>query len=185
MVRISRLFSLLALLIFIASACPPIYAAPANPKAAKQSVVTDGAGPITTKDPAQAKAEKEFRAAAVAKERAYYAKDYNRLLTFYADNVISVQPGVPEIMGKVAWGEGMKPFLAANDTVGKLTIKKIWVSGNYATRYAEWDEVVTPKDGSKPFHQFGRCILGWQKINGEWKIVSEFINYLVPPTEIK
>ena len=46
--------------------------------------------------PAQAQAENEFLAAAIAKEQALYAGNAEYLMAYYADNAISVQPGVPE-----------------------------------------------------------------------------------------
>jgi ketosteroid isomerase-like protein len=79
----------------------------------------------------------------------------------------------------------MKSYMEANTIVGSLTLKDFWVSGDYATRFAGWEEVITPKDGGKPLHQSGRCFLGWKMIDGEWKVVSEFVNYLVPPTEME
>lgn len=186
MLRNSTIVCLLLLVVLGLSACQPIQAQARDPMhPVAESVVLDGTGPSTAKDPAQMKAEAEFLAVAIAKEQAYYAKDYEQLVSFYADNVISVPPGAPEVVGKVALAEGLKPFLAENDILGKFTLKQIWVSGDYATRYGEWDEVITPIDGGKPFHQIGRCFLGWQKINGEWKVVSEFINYIQPPTEIQ
>lgn len=149
-----------------------------------ESVVIDGSGPIATNDPAQIQAEMEFRAAAIAKEEAFYAGDYERVISFYVDDIISVQPGTPEIIGKNNFSDGMKSYMEANTIVGTLTLKDFWVSGDYATRYANWEEVITPKDGGKPMHQSGRCFLGWQRIEGEWKVITEFVNYLVPPTEM-
>ena len=52
------------------------------------------------------------------------------------------------------------------------------------SNYAEWEEVVTANDGGAAEHHIGRCILNWEKIDGEWKVVSEYINYLEPPTEL-
>ena len=147
-----------------------------------ESVVIDGGGPITSTDPAQIQAEKEFRAAALAKEEAFYAGDYERLMSFFADDIISVQPGTPEIIGKAAYSEGMKDYMGANTITGNLTLKEFWVAGDYATRRAEWEEVITPNDGGKPMRQSGRCFLGWKKLGGEWKVVTEFANFLIPPT---
>jgi uncharacterized protein (TIGR02246 family) len=150
-----------------------------------QSVVIDGAGPITASDPAQAQAEAEFRAIAVAKEQALYAGDAARVLSYYADNVISIQPGMPEIVGKTSLAEGLQPYIEDNHFVGTLTITHVWFYGDHATRQAEWEEVVTAKNGGPSEHHIGRCTLNWEKIDGEWKVVSEFINYLVPPTAIE
>jgi ketosteroid isomerase-like protein len=147
-----------------------------------ESVVTDAGGPITATDPAQIRAEEEFRAVAVAKEKAFYAGDYERLISFFADDIISVQPGTAEVVGKTTLGEGMQSYMEANTIVGNLTLKAFWVSGDYATRFAEWEEVISPKDGGKSMRQVGRCFLGWKKLDGEWKVVTEFVNFLVPPT---
>ena len=76
-------------------------------------------------------------------------------------------------------------MLEGTDIVGKFTLKKIWVSGDYATRYGEWEEVTVPKAGGQAEHHIGRCFLGWQKIDGEWKVVSEFITMLVDPTPVE
>jgi len=184
-----------------ATAAPPPTEAPATvppapaPTAAAKSASTiaanakseviDGAGPISATDPVQAKAEEEFRKAAIAKEQAFYAGDTQRVLSFYADNVISVQPGMPEVVGKQALAEGLVPYVQDNRIVGKFTLKQVWVYGDHATRLGEWDEVVTPVAGGKSEHHIGRCILNWVKKDGEWKVVSEFVNYLEPPTEIQ
>ena len=139
-----------------------------------KSMVVDGAGPISAADPVQAKAEEEFRAAAIAKEQAFYAND-----------VISVQPGMPEVVGKKALAEGLVPYVQDNRIIGKFTLKQVWVSGDHATRLGEWEEVVTPVAGGKSEHHIGRCILNWVKKDGEWKVISEFVNYLEPPTQIE
>lgn len=101
------------------------------------------------------------------------------------DDVISVQPGWPEIVGKAALSEGLKPYMEGNQIVGTFILKNVWIDGNHATRFGEWDEVVTPRDGGPAEHHIGRCILNWEKIDGEWKVVSEFVNYLVPPTALE
>jgi hypothetical protein len=83
MVRRFRLLSLLSLLVLVAivaGACQPVRPTPAPRSAAdiaeelmgiRQSVVVDGVGPSKAADPAQAQAEDEFLAAAIAKEQAY------------------------------------------------------------------------------------------------------------------
>jgi uncharacterized protein (TIGR02246 family) len=148
------------------------------------AVVIDAIGPIKSTDPAQVKAEAEFRKVILAKDRAFYAGDTDRFLSFYADDVVSMQPGLPDVVGKEALAEGLEPFLANYEVAGTLKMKQITVSGDYATRQAEWQEVWTAKDGSGSFYQSGRCLLVWRKINGQWKVVTEFINYVEPPTDL-
>lgn len=168
-----------------AEVAPAAVAQPAvAPPMITKSEVIDGVGPSTASDPAQAKAENEFLAVAIAKEQAYYNGDFDRTISYYADNAVSVWPEAPEVVGKAAMAEGLKPYMEANTVLGDMTIKRIWVLGDYATRQAEWQEIVTPKDGGEAEYHIGRCILNWEKIDGEWKVTSEYINYLVPPTTI-
>jgi ketosteroid isomerase-like protein len=150
-----------------------------------ESAVIDGVGPSTASDPAQAQAEDEFRAVALAKEQAFYEGDAERVISFYADDAVSVQPETADVVGKAALAEGLNGLFENNQIVGKFTLKRIWVSGDYDTRYGEWEEVVTSKETGEAEHHIGRCFLGWRKIDGEWKVVSEFINFLVPPTPIE
>lgn len=181
-------FTGFALALWLLAACQPVQPetvqAAAQPEfALTESVVIDGAGPITASDPAQAQAEAEFRVVAVAAQEAFYAGDAEGTLSYYADDVIVVLPELQEIVGKDALAEGLIPYMEGNHIVGKFTIKRIWVDGDRATRYDEYEEVVTPKAGGPAQHYIGRCILNWEKIDGEWKVVSEFVNYLDPPTE--
>src|SRR5688572_27175256 len=108
MVQKFRLLSLLSLLVLAAmvvSACQPVHAEPPARSAVEiaeqimginQSVVVDGVGPSKASDPAQAQAENEFLAAAIAKEQTFYAGDADRYISYYADDAVSVQPGVAE-----------------------------------------------------------------------------------------
>ena len=177
----------LTLIVLVLAACQPVQPEPPKPEIQipTESVVIDGVGPSTASDPAQAQAEDEFLAVALAKEQAYYDGDVEGVVSYYADDVVSFWPESQEIIGRAAVTEGIQPFLAENNVAGTLTLKRIWVSGDYATRQAEWDEFSMPKDGGEAQHYVGRCILTWQKIDGEWKVVSEFINYIESPTSIQ
>lgn len=142
-------------------------------------VVIDEAGP------AKSQAEAQFRRVALAKERAYYAGDADRYLSFFADDAVSVQPELAEITGKKAMEEGIRTFLADYHPVeAKFVMKDVTLSGDVATRRGDWVEVWAANDGSAQFTQHGRCVLVWQKVNGQWKVVTEFINFLQPPAEV-
>jgi ketosteroid isomerase-like protein len=110
---------------------------------------------------------------------------FRRMFGMSADNVVSVWPEMTEVVGKPNMADGLISYMKDNDVVGKLTVKHIWVSGDHATRQAEWEEVVTPKNGGRPEHHSGRCTLEWQKIDGKWQVISEYINYLDPPSEVQ
>ena len=124
-------------------ACQPVQrkaaAEPSVPQITKSTVV-DGVGPSKASDPAQAQAENEFLAAAIAKEQAYYDGDIQGVLAYYADDVVSVWPEAPEVVGKAAMAEGLVPYMEGNTVLGNLVVKHIWVAGDHATRQAEWEE---------------------------------------------
>jgi uncharacterized protein (TIGR02246 family) len=159
----------------------------AQPKAAipSSSTVTSEVDLSVFDDPAERQAAEEFLAAAMAKEQAFYAGDAEGFLAYYADDVVSVWPEAAEAVGKSAVAEGATAYLEGNQIVGNLSIQRIWLDGNQATRQAQWEEWVTPKDGGPGEHHIGRCTLVWEKIDGEWKVVSEFVNYLAPPAPIE
>jgi ketosteroid isomerase-like protein len=176
------------------AACQPVQAAPAARSASdiaeqvmgiRQSVVVNGVGPSQAADPAQAQAEDEFIKVAMDKEQAFYDGDAARYLSYYADNMVSVQPGVPDFVGKASFAEATAPYITDNNIVGKLTIERVWFYGDHATRQAQWEEVVEPKAGGSAEHHIGRCTLNWEKVDGKWEVVSEYINYLDPPTQIQ
>jgi ketosteroid isomerase-like protein len=194
-----RLLSLLSLLVLVAvviSACQPIHAEPVSvdrtaAEVAKElmgideSEVVDAVGPSTASDPAQAQAEDEFREAVLAREHAFYTGDAEGFNSFYADNVVSLEPGTPDRVGKTEIAAGTTSMFETTELVGRFTLKGIWVSGDYATRRGEWEEVTAPIGGGQAEHHIGRCFVGWQKIDGEWKVVSQILNFIVEPTEIQ
>ena len=55
-----------------------------------------------------------------------------------------------------------------------LEIVDIWISGNLATRRAEWSQ--TLNDGSSSFTEFGKCVVGFKKMGNEWKVIWEIWN---------
>jgi uncharacterized protein (TIGR02246 family) len=185
MSRISSVLCIVILSVLVTGAFSPVHAEPGKPIPSQgRWRVLDAAGPLASTEPALARAEIELRKAEVARDRAFYSGNADHFLSFYADDVVSFQPGKAELVGKDAVSEGVEEFLANYHVDGKLTVKRVTVSGDYATRQAEWDETWTANDGSAAFRQVGRCFVSWRKINGEWKVVSEFTQYVVPPTDL-
>ena len=50
------------------------------------------------------------------------------------------------------------------------------IAGETATRTGEWTQTLTPTDGSEPIVETGRCVLGFKKVDGEWKVAWEIWN---------
>lgn len=199
MVRKFRLLSLLSVLVLVAmvaGACQAVHAEPARPARSladiaeqvmgtRTTVVKADVGPSQATDPAQAQAEDEFLKVVLDRDSAFYAQDAERFFSYYADEVIALPPAMETVMGKAANMEGDQGFFDTTDIVGKFTVKRIWVSGNYATRWAEWEEVTMPKAGGEAEHHIGRCFVAWQKIDGQWKVVSQISNFIQEPQPVQ
>jgi ketosteroid isomerase-like protein len=120
--------------------------------------------------------EEQFVAVALALEEAYQSEDLEGVLAFYADNALSHAPGFPTDVGKEAIKTAYEAYFDMYDLQRDFQLAGVELRGDYATRTGEWTQVVTPVDGSEPITEIGRCVLGWEKINGEWKVVWEIWN---------
>jgi ketosteroid isomerase-like protein len=123
-----------------------------------------------------AEEEAQLIEAALALEEAYQNEDLERVLAFYADDALSHAPGFPTDVGKEAIKTAYEAYFDAYDLQRDFQLAGVEVNGEYATRTGEWTQVLTPKDGGEPITEIGRCVLGWKKVNGEWKVVWEIWN---------
>jgi uncharacterized protein (TIGR02246 family) len=120
--------------------------------------------------------EEQFIETALAMEAAYQDEDMERVAEFYAEDAVSHVPGLPADVGQEAIKAAYQAFFDTYDLERDFELTDVKLSGDYATRTGEWTQVLTPTDGSAPITEIGRCVLGWEKINGEWKIVWEIWN---------
>ena len=122
-------------------------------------------------------AEKEqFTKVAMGLEEAYQAGDLDRTIADYADDAISQPPGFPTSRGKEAIKADYKAFFDAYNLRRDFKLAGVTIDGDTATRFGDWTQVLTPKDGSAPTSEVGRCVVGFKKVNGEWKVAYEIWN---------
>ena len=79
-------------------------------------------------------------------------------------------------MGHEVVAVAYQSFFDAYDLTRDFQLVDMKISGNFAIRTADWTQVLTPKDGSEPITEIGRCILGWEKTDGEWQVIWEIWN---------
>jgi len=127
--------------------------------------------------------EEAFTQVALGLEEAYQQGDLERTIAYYADDAISSPPGFPTSRGKDAIRADYQAFFEAYELKRDFTLSGIKIEGNTATRFGEWKQVITPRDGSDPITETGRCIVGFEKINGEWKVTWELWNTFEPPVQ--
>jgi ketosteroid isomerase-like protein len=120
--------------------------------------------------------QEQFTKVAMGLEEAYQAGDLDRTIAYYADDAISQPPGFPTSRGKEAIKADYKAFFDTYNFTRDFKLAGITIDGNTATRLGEWTQVLTPKDGSAPTTEVGRCIVGFKKVDGEWKVAYEIWN---------
>lgn len=106
-------------------------------------------------------------------EEAYQQGDLQRTIAFYADNAVSQPPGYRTDVGKAAIQASYQAFFDTYDFKRDFKLAGVTMEGETATRFGEWTQILTPKAGGDPITEVGRCVVGFQKINGEWKVVWE------------
>lgn len=139
-------------------ACQPIQAETANVQTSAES----------EKD--------EFVEVVLALEQAYQDEDLQRVLDFYADDAVSHAPGYPSDIGKDSIQVAYQGFFDVYEVQRDFELTDVEVGKDFATRTFEWTQISTPKDGSDPITEIGRCILGWKKVDGDWKVAWEIWN---------
>lgn len=109
-------------------------------------------------------------------EYAFQANDVDKVIEFYAQEAISLPPGFPPSVGREAIEADLRWFFDEFTLDRSFVLVDYEVAGNYATRLGEWTQTLTPKAGGDPIPEVGRCVVGWEKIQGEWKVVWEIWN---------
>ena len=156
-----RTVFLLLSILLLTTACQPIH-----PEAAKAA--------------AAATEEQQFIKAAMGLEEAYQQNDLERTISFYADDAISQPPGYRTDVGKEAIRTSYQSYFDTYAMKRDFKLAGIKIDGNTATRFGEWTQISTPKAGGEPIVETGRCVVGFKKVNGEWKVAWEIWNTYEP-----
>ena len=132
--------------------------------------------PITPDAASAEEAEAEFVDAVMAVEAAYQSEDAEHAASFYTEDALSMPPGYPPSQGRAAIQNDLQFFYDSFDLERDFQLVNYQVDGNTATRTATWTQTLTPTDGSDPIIETGRCVLGFEKVDGEWKVAWEIWN---------
>jgi len=131
--------------------------------------------PVLTGDPQQLKAQKEFLQFVLDTEQADESDNVDRIMANYADDVLSLPPG-RAAMDKTALRADWQALFATYKWQRTFKLQEYKLVGDYGTRIGVWTNVMTPKAGGDPITEVGRCVLGFKKVNGDWKIAWEIWN---------
>jgi ketosteroid isomerase-like protein len=130
----------------------------------------------------QAVAEEQFREAVMEVENAFQSGDVDRIIEYYAEDAISMPPGFPTSIGREAIEADLRFFFDEFTMDREFTLVDVDMRGDYATRRGEWTQILTPKASGEPIVEVGRCVLGFKKVNDEWKVAWEIWNTYEPAT---
>jgi len=132
--------------------------------------------PLTADASSIEAAETEFLDAVMAAEAALQSEDAVQAASYYTDDAVSMPPGFPPSYGRAAIQGDLEFYFDSFGLERDFKLVDYEITGNTATRTGEWTQTLTPTDGSDPFVETGRCVLGWEKTDGEWKIAWEIWN---------
>jgi ketosteroid isomerase-like protein len=132
--------------------------------------------PVSELQAAAQTEEEKFLEAAMGLEEAYQRGDIDAVVDYYAEDAVSHAPGFPTDAGQEAIRIAYQSFFDAYEMDREFELSGIEMQGDFAIRHGEWSQVLTPKDGSEPITETGRCAVAFQKIDGEWKVVWEIWN---------
>jgi ketosteroid isomerase-like protein len=110
-------------------------------------------------------------------EEAYAAGDIETLMTVYVgDEATWYPPGGAKVQGLADIEANWRDFLGNYTVERDAELVNVDIDGNKATRLMEWTNTLNPKDGSDPIVETGRCMLGYEKVDDEWKVAWEIWN---------
>ncbi len=100
----------------------------------------------------------------------------------YADDAVSMEPGVPVYHGRGALGASFaKRQQEVKVSDMKASTASVDVAGDYAIETGSYELTFTPK-GGKPMHDKGKYLMVWKKqTDGSWKIYRDINNSDGPP----
>ena len=125
-------------------------------------------------------AEAEFLETVMAAEEAFQSEDAALAASFYKEDALSMPPGYPPSHGRETIQSDLAFFFDSYDMERDFTLADYQIDGDTATRMGTWTQTLTPTDGSDPIVETGRCIFGFEKEDGDWKIAWEIWNTYEP-----
>lgn len=158
------IISVIVLVALLVGACQPIEVQPGNVAPEQEAAAQQGVE------------EEQFVEAAMANEHAFQSGDVDQIIEFYAEDAVSMPPGFPISNGKETIEADLRFFFEEFSLDREFTLVDYEVTGEYATRTGEWTQTLTPKAGGDPIVETGRCVLGFKKVDNEWKVAWEIWN---------
>ena len=130
-----------------------------------------------------AKEEQAVRATDAQWLAAVKAKDFDRALTFWADDATVFAPNAPAMVGK----ESIRKYVTATTAIPGFSINwttdKVWMSSSGDLAYSSGaTEITFTTPSGNPVTERNKGLVVWKKqADGSWKCVVDIWNAEAPP----
>ena len=110
----------------------------------------------------------------------FNTRDTAKLASLYADDAVSMPPGMPTVRGRAAIQAELDTLFESNNATHETLVDEILVGDGWAIERARYAMTFQPKDGSPPTRETGRHVMCRRKTDGRWLIAWEIWNADVP-----
>ena len=95
--------------------------------------------------------------------------DLDGLMAVYADDVISLPPGQPALVGRAAVRAVWEASLAEYDVQVTVDIEEVRVTAEWAFERGTFEMQLTPKAGGPTISDIGKYLDVLRQVDGQWK----------------
>jgi uncharacterized protein (TIGR02246 family) len=95
--------------------------------------------------------------------------DLDRLMAVYADDVISLPPGQPALVGNGAVRAMWEASLAEYDIQVIVNIEEVHVTAEWAFERGTFEMQLTPKSGGPTVTDIGKYLDVLKQVDGQWQ----------------
>ena len=116
-------------------------------------------------------AVREIRATIEDMSEAYVARDLDRFVSYFTDDIVAMPPGMAPIVGIEDWRELLTKFFAGSDVSNAvLKSEDITVVGDWALEWHNDATTYTRRDSGESNRSYTSGMFIFRKDDGRWKI---------------
>ncbi len=116
-------------------------------------------------------AAREVQATIKDMEDAYVARDLDRFVSYFTDDIVAMPSGMPPVVGIEAWRELLAEFFAGSDVSNFVSKSEdITVVGDWAIEWHNEAATYLSKDSGESQRVYNKGMWVFHKVDGRWKI---------------
>ena len=104
-------------------------------------------------------------------EDAYVARDLDRFVSYFTDDIVAMPSGMPPVVGIEAWRNLLTELFAGSDVSNFVSKSEdITVVGDWAIEWHNEAATYTSKDSGEPNRVYHKGMCVFHKVDGRWKV---------------